>query len=649
MMRNARAAAKRPAAEAPERRLVMQFAGGLVKHLGLQMYAGAVPAIAELVANAWDADATKVWVDLPLNQPITEESKIVVRDNGNGMTFEDIRDLYLVVGRDRRANEGNYTLGGRRAMGRKGIGKLAGFGIAQLVQVYTVKEGLFTGFQMDYEKITRHGSAQLVEPYYPEVLADRPVREGDPAEPGTAVVLRRLQVRRAINGEQFRRTMLRRFAVLSSTFEVVLNGEPVRAEDMKFEFRFPPEGKTVEEIPGAGQVRWWIGFTPETIKAEEARGVSVLAHGKLAQAPFDFHLTGGVQGQHGLQYLTGEVEADYLDEELDLIATDRSSVRWEDQRALELLAWGQRKLRELLKAWSDGRQEKNLKKLRDTTPYLDRIEKFPARERRELSVAINRLASIETIDDARLRELVELLVKAYENEHFMGLIRALNAADDRAQEEIFRLVEEWDVLEAVATAGVVRGRVEIIRKFRGLIESKAPEKPVMQDFLKDHPWLVDPSWQVLRHEGALDTVVADHFGLEPTEEAQGGRRLDFFCLADTQRTVVVEVKRPGDLVGRDEIRQLEDYVDFLRRWVEQTTDPRFSRQVEGVLIFGRFREDVGDLVTRAQVGRIYVRTWENLLYTAESLHRDFLEVVKSRAPADDPRIQNLPPSTGEES
>src|SRR5687768_2149268 len=50
--------------------LVLTFAGNIVKHLGVQMYAGRpVPAIAELISNAWDADATVVDVQLPLGEP----------------------------------------------------------------------------------------------------------------------------------------------------------------------------------------------------------------------------------------------------------------------------------------------------------------------------------------------------------------------------------------------------------------------------------------------------------------------------------------------------------------------------------------------------------------------------------------------------
>lgn len=54
---------------APEE-LVLTFAGNIVKHLGVQMYSGRpVPAIAELISNAWDADAKSVEVRLPFGEP----------------------------------------------------------------------------------------------------------------------------------------------------------------------------------------------------------------------------------------------------------------------------------------------------------------------------------------------------------------------------------------------------------------------------------------------------------------------------------------------------------------------------------------------------------------------------------------------------
>lgn len=627
---------------ASERKLTMKFAGGLVKHLGLQMYSGAVPSIAELISNAWDADAKNVWVDLPLDTPMSEGLEVTVRDDGHGMTFDEVNDRYLVLGLNRRQVQGLYSEDGRRVLGRKGIGKLAGFGIAHVMEIWTVRDGHMTAFEMNYEVITRDERADPVEEYEPRILADRPVRPDDPIQVGTLVRLKRLQLKNAVSGARFRRSMTRRFSLLSAEFRVFINEQPLLREEMDLQFRFPEEGLNTEEVPGVGQVGWWVGFTEKPISVDEARGIAVLAHGKLVQAPFFFELSGGMQGQHGLQYLTGEVHADLLDEEADLISTDRASVLWEDPRATPLLRWGQDKLRALLRGWSGKRTEQNKKKLRDKTRLMAMVDRFPPAEQRELVAAIHSLASIETITDQRLQELVRILIRAYENDRFMNLIRAMDATEPEALEELSKLIEEWDILEAVNTAQMVLGRVQVIRTFQGMIDAAVPEKPDMQDYVKEHPWLLDPGWDVLRHEQSLDRVVAEHFGLEPTGEDAGRRRFDFFCLADSSLAVVVEVKRPGLLIGRAELRQLEDYVDYLKDWNSQSTGSRRGRErIRGCLIYSRIRDDARGMLERLAAAGIEVVTWNQLLETAERLHREFLDVVKSRAPQDDPRIEAI--------
>ncbi len=101
------------------RTLTMKYAGGLVKHLGLSMYRGAVPAIAELISNAWDADATRVDVTVPFGVGLAG-TEIRVRDNGCGMTWEECDEAYLTIGRDRRIAEGSLTPAGRKRSGGGG-------------------------------------------------------------------------------------------------------------------------------------------------------------------------------------------------------------------------------------------------------------------------------------------------------------------------------------------------------------------------------------------------------------------------------------------------------------------------------------------------------------------------------------------------
>src|SRR5579864_9347946 len=98
-------ASKSPA----KREYKMTVAGQLFKHLGLQMYAGAVPAIAELISNAHDAMARNVWVTIPTDRAIQGSDEITVKDNGVGMSFEECNTEYLSVGRNRRSSGDDWT------------------------------------------------------------------------------------------------------------------------------------------------------------------------------------------------------------------------------------------------------------------------------------------------------------------------------------------------------------------------------------------------------------------------------------------------------------------------------------------------------------------------------------------------------------
>jgi hypothetical protein len=117
------------------RQLKMSYAGGgIVRHLGLQNYKGPVAAMAELIANAWDADARELHITIPLGRPLKPKDAIIVKDDGCGMSWADCNEKYLVIGRNRRDVEGtDKTPGGRPLMAHKGLGKLAGFGIAKML------------------------------------------------------------------------------------------------------------------------------------------------------------------------------------------------------------------------------------------------------------------------------------------------------------------------------------------------------------------------------------------------------------------------------------------------------------------------------------------------------------------------------------
>ena len=96
------------------------------------MYSTLPQVIRGLVANAWDANATKVEISLPGTRIDEETSEIFIIDNGIGMSDKDVRIKYLRIGRDRWQKEqtGDETPPplNRKVMGRKGICKFSAFG-----------------------------------------------------------------------------------------------------------------------------------------------------------------------------------------------------------------------------------------------------------------------------------------------------------------------------------------------------------------------------------------------------------------------------------------------------------------------------------------------------------------------------------------
>ncbi len=632
----------------------MTVAGQLFKHLGLQMYAGAVPAISELISNAYDAMAKNVWITIPTGRPIETSDEIVVEDDGYGMTFEDCNSLYLSVGRNRRSGTSEWTtayngLSPRKVQGRKGIGKLAGFGIAERIDVRTIRDKQISHFALDFNALTQSQSFADTNGYAPEALPDDGATTRE--KPATKVTLSQLKITRTIEEDQFKKGIARRLLVLERNFTVHVNRKAISRQEIPFQFRFPKKPGTWEtaDLGNGQQIQWWAGFCKDTIPEEEQRGFVVYVRGKLAQTPWFFDLSGGVWGQHGMQYLTGEVSADFLDDNVDLIATDRGTIRWEDPLAVPLKEWGRKKIRELLEAWTDKRRDAKYTSPK-ITQYLQQAEKLPEKERKVFKAVVDKICAIPQLDkdkDGRdiADELVEFAYNALTNRSFLEAIRRLNAASPADLQQFTDVLSEWDIIEAVNTAHLVKGRVAIIRKFDQMIKGKVPEKPDMQDYLKQYPWLIDPKWTMLVHEQALDTLIVEKFKLPKSGTKEGSRRLDFFCLGDRYRTAhVVEAKRPGDLVGRKEFDQLRDYVLFLRKKLhEESTDPDQQRTlVRGLLIADRIRSgDEEHAKSHRDAATFDIRTWSNLLTTTEAMHKEFLDVVKLRAPADDPRMKDL--------
>lgn len=641
------------------RQLEMRYAGGgIVRHLGLQNYKGPVPAMAELIANAWDADAGEVHISIPLGVPIKSDHIISVRDNGCGMAWVDCNEKYLVIGRNRRvAEKTDRSPRGRPLMAHKGLGKLAGFGIANTIEIKTIKNKKLTHFVMRFSEIDK---LEQGETYRPEMIAD----EEDVELPnGTEIILRDLNLQSSIPENIFLRSMASRFAVLSDEFKVYINGGPLKKEEVPLQFRFPEKaaddvievvdkwGKTI--LPSGAEIRWWIGFTEKPIQVEGVRGVSVLTRGRVSQDPWDFDLSGGAYGQHGLRYMTGEIVADFLDDGLekdsDLIITNRSSIAWDHPKAKPLYDWAKSKIRFLLSEWADRRSEKTVETVKKEYPELvQKINQFQPRERRELNSAMKSFAQIPTIEPERLVKIFDYVIEGYKDKAFVDMLEEIKKLPPEERVQTLEILKEFDILEAVRVHKIVSSHVRVIRTFRDMIEAGVPEKPDMHEHIRKYPWLLGVKYQPMYYEKSLQKILEERFGAH-AKDISGKERPDFVCMRSGSDVLVIELKRPGEKVGLAELHQTSGYVDTLREWVATSDTVKLmgvfikAENIEGYLIAYEFRDEprVRREIKRLERDGIHVCKWYDVLMRAEDEHRKYLEVVKDRAPKDDPRIVEL--------
>lgn len=634
-----------------ERVLRIKFAGRLIDLLGQQMYGGAVPAVAELVANAWDADAQKVEITIP--EDIHEENaEIIVRDYGKGMSFHELNKFYLHIGYERRTR-GERTDGGRLVMGRKGIGKLAGFGIAEDIIVSSVKEGHLVEICLNYTQLKNlDTTANFILP----TLKDDPTNELD----GVKVTFQKLKLARNINADSFRTSMARRFALGTDAMEIKINDISISKEDLSFEHRYPIEGWNNESVDGFGSISYWFGFLNHTIQDAELRGVSVFARERVAQfTPFFFNLTGGINGQVALEYLTGQIKAETLDEETDYIATDRQTVNWQFGKAPFLEEWGKQKVKDLCADWKRRHDQRNVDRFQHKLgEFFLRIDNLSSQqEKKDVTSALTRIASIERINEEDFRVIANSMVSGVERESVKKVIQRINSASDEALPELYEAIKEWDIISAVSTAEVVFGRIKIIDQFKKHIDDRLPEKaskgkPDMQTFIKNYPWLLGHQYEQLKpadftHEKGVDKWIEEIL-VETTKEysiadEKDGRRFDLLCIKNDWLILVLELLRPSLPEDYDHVMRLNRYVSRIQSHIN---DNKTNENFKGKTVFGLLIADNPSKDSSLGTTKIALRqslesiTWRGLFESVKENYREYYELLKNKAP-EDPRLKGL--------
>lgn len=612
--------------------LKISFDINTINHLGVKLYTTIPPMIAELVSNAWDADAHNVYIYLADGS----SKSISVSDDGTGMTFDELNKKFLMVGRNRRLElSKDETDSGRKVLGKKGLGKLSMFGIGKKITVSTIKDGVKNSFIMDYDEISRCGAGE----YKPQIM-DFQVRTDE--KNGTTILIEALSRKSDFDLQGLHDSLLSRFRIFSEDFIVHINEQPaleIKKNEIPegkyqfiwnfpedFETDFDTEGETNKSLFNFGKDKGMKGkiYTAQTPLRKEMQGIVLFSRGKLVQENKTFNPRGN---DNFFQYMSGTFDVDFIDADnaIDNCSTDRKSLAWDSFENDELITLNllmEKLVTIAQKKWREQRKAEKKKKLKNNGQEIDKwLESLNPVERplaKKLTTAI--LENDDIAEDVAA-EYLECIKDMYGFEGFKQFTLQLDELDELDNEKAIKLLTDWTNIEAKEYAKIAIGRIKTIEQFEKFIRANASERDVIQKFLEEFPWLLDPKMSKFEREVTYTRILKENFNDDYLPESN--RRLDFLCTDESGLIHVIELKRPNIRITLKEIQQIAEYVKFLKLHYPHTIS-----EIRGYLISDnmKFDDGVDIIIDGLRTQNIYIKSYSDLLAEARRYNKSLYDM-----------------------
>ncbi|PXI36420.1 hypothetical protein DMQ35_24415 [Klebsiella quasipneumoniae] len=114
--------------------------GRLLSELGEKLVTKNYLALSELIKNSYDADSPFVEIILENIKDISSDSKIIIRDEGEGMSWDDFKNNWMRISTSNKERNPVSAKYARNKTGSKGIGRFACQKLSDTIKVETTKQ-----------------------------------------------------------------------------------------------------------------------------------------------------------------------------------------------------------------------------------------------------------------------------------------------------------------------------------------------------------------------------------------------------------------------------------------------------------------------------------------------------------------------------
>lgn len=520
-------------------------------------------ALTELVANAWDAGAFNVRITIPKNLDET----IVIDDDGCGLTPEEFSQRWMRLGYNRIKHQGNSVVfpdqieANRLAYGKNGIGR---HGLLCFNNEYVVKTKA-GGFSSCYTISTASQDQPLV-------VTKRDIIEGAGHGTTLSVVVKK----NLPDANRLLDVLSARF-LHDPSFNVFINGQCVPLEEHSGLL----DTSTITLPDGKNLVCMFIDTT-QASKKTIYQGIAFWIRNRLVGEP-SWEL-GNKPIMDGRTKIAKRYTCIVKTNDLaDYILDD-----WTGFKKHPVMDIVYQKVEEYVESMVKTIVSENIEETKGQikSEFKDDIKNLSPLGKWEVDEAIEKisqdypLAKFETYSIA-----VDTVIKLESSRNGKELLTKIGQLTDDDVEGLNKLLSTWNIKDALCVLDEIDRRISVIEAISKLSsDSAVDELHTLHPLITEARWLFGPEFDSPEYVSnrQLQTAAKQIFKTSVSNDSflNHKKRPDLVILEDStlsitgtssfdpaqsllrlQRVLIIELKRGGFCITRDERNQAQNYVE----------------------------------------------------------------------------------------
>lgn len=511
----------------------------LFKILSEETYKDIYQPFVELISNSYDADASRVDIRISLSSENSDERLITIEDNGHGMNSEDLKNRFFNIS---VSEQPIMSIKGRRRKGNKGIGRLSGFKIGKNLKYTIIKQNQEFNFELSHKKIKE---LKNINDISIEINSQKTKKTS-----GVTIVIREIS-HLDIPIDTLKQKLLSNFNT-NEDFQIFINGnklEQMEIKGDKKEFEININGKNLNG---------WIINSPDKLKnygiqlKYNERAIGDVITPKLSKEL--------------IEHFYGEIDLSDL-ENIDFSASWDSLLDNDFEKQIK------EEIKKILSKEIENsiiiNVDEEFKKSMLIPEYKHRIESLPKFSQKAAEKTIkDAIRTIKYSDKDLMKTIVELSIKAYEQNEVYEILNKINNAKKEDITKLAIVFKKWGIKEIADILTLVQQRLQIIDAFETIInDDKTLELQGTHKFLADNMWIIDERYEWFYSNKTLSTI--SHEILDSRYKGQNkDKRPDLF-IKISQGTIlrdeylILELKKPKNDITFEDKAQGERYAQVI--------------------------------------------------------------------------------------